>query len=158
MKESGLTMCTMKAALAAGTTTTFSTTGTTLYCIDGEAYSVAAASNVATPTTDVVTGVAFVAVAANYGCVFVFGYNAAGAIKVAQGAITDLDSAGNFILSPEYPPIPADFCPFGELIIQAGSTTVAPGWVFGTSNQASVTGVTYTRNDLMTLKSRPHSS
>jgi hypothetical protein len=42
----------VKVALAAGTTTTISTTGTTTYGINGKAYSKAAITNGATPTTD----------------------------------------------------------------------------------------------------------
>lgn len=148
----GLTMCTSKAALAAGTTTTYSTTGATLYCIKGKAYSVAAKTNAATPTTDINTAAAFVGVDANKGSVFVFGYNAAGAVKVAQGSVEDLDASGNFVIAPNFPALPEDFAPFGYLIIQAGST--ASTWTLGTSNQASATGITYTRQDVMAMPSR----
>ena len=50
------TFCTSKATAAAGTTTTFSTTGATLYCIKGKAFTTSAAANAATPTTDATTG------------------------------------------------------------------------------------------------------
>ena len=44
--------------------------------------------------------------------------------------------------------MPDDFCPFGYLFIKAGSTADATtGWLFGTSNQAGVTGITYSRVD-----------
>lgn len=152
----GALMCTVKAALAAGTTTTYSTTGTTLYCIGGKAYSKAAVTNGATPTTDVNTETAFIGVEANKASVFVFGYNAAGTVKVAQGSVEDLDVSGNFITLPEFPAIPDDFCPFGYLLIQCDST--ASTWTFGSSNQASATGVTYTRQDVMTMPTRPQSS
>jgi hypothetical protein len=150
------TFCTKVAGLAAGTTTTFTTANAIDYCIDGEGYTLAAQTNAATPTTDVNTGAAFVGVAANKGSIFVFGANAAGSVKVAQGTIEDLDSGGNFVRAPEYPPLPADFCPFGELIVQVGSS--GSTWTFGSSNQSGATGVTYTRNNLMMLKSRPHLS
>ena len=55
----GMTMCVVKAGLAAGTTSTISTTGATVYSIDGEAYSVAAKTSAATPTVDAVTNTAF---------------------------------------------------------------------------------------------------
>lgn len=156
----GGTFCTSKAALAAGTTTTFSTTGATLYCIKGKAFSTAAATNAATPTLDGNTGVAFKGVDINKGSVFVHAYNgngtAANAIKVYQGTIVDLDSAGNFLSAPELPMLPDDVCPFAYELIQVASN--GSTWTFGASNQASVTGVTYTRQDIMVLPSRPQLS
>lgn len=148
----GFTGCLSKATLAAGTTTTVSTTGTTVYGINGKAYSAAALSNAATPTTDVVTGAAFVGVAANYGSVFVHGFNAAGALKVAQGTVTALDAAGNFVTAPAFPAFPNDFAPFAYLVIKAGST--ASTWTYGSSNQSGATGITYTRQDLIGMPSR----
>lgn len=149
---SPVTMCMVKAALAAGTTTTISNTGAVVYAINGKAYSVAAMTNAATPTTDGNTGVAFVGVPANYGSIFVHGYNAAGTLMVLQGSVEPLDAGGNFINAPKMPPIPADFCPFAYLVIKAGST--ASTWTYGTSNQSGATGVTYTRQDVCTLPSR----
>lgn len=151
-----LTMCTMKATLAAGTTTTYSTTGTTLYCIGGKAYSKAAVTNGATPTTDATTAAAFVAVGANYGSVFVFGYDSSGTIKVSQGSVVALDASGAFILAPQFPAIPDSVCPFGYLVIKAGST--ASNWTFGSSNLSGATGITYTFVDVMTLPARPQVS
>jgi hypothetical protein len=150
-----LTLCTVKAALAAGTTTTFSTTGATLYCIKGRAYSRAAATNVATPTTDAATGAAFLPVAANQGSVFVFCYDSgASTLRVVQGQVQALDVAGNFILTPQFPGIPDTLCPFGWLVVKAGSTAVG-NWVFGTNNLSGVTGLTYSFSDCMTLPDRP---
>jgi len=149
-----LTLCLMKSALAAGTTTTYTTTGVTHYLIKGKAYSVAAATNAATPTTDVVDGLAFATVSANQGSVYIFGYNATGAIKVAQGAVEALDASGAFILAPQLPVLPDDFCPIGYLVVQAGSTAVGT-WTFGTNNNSGVTGLTYTFGSLGTLPDRP---
>lgn len=156
-----LTLCTMKAALAAGTTTTYSTTGTTLYCIKGRAYSKAAVTNGATPTTDAVTGVAFLplsfpasASVGGQGSVFVFGYDSGGTIRVCQGKVETLDSTGNFINTPQFPGIPDTICPFGWLVVRLGPTAVA-NWTFGTNNLSSVTGVTYSFSDCMTLPDRP---
>lgn len=156
----GATFCTSKAALAAGTTTTFATTGATLYCINGKAYSTAAGSNAATPTVDPNTGVAYKAVGVNKGSVFVHCYDgqaaAANAIKVYQGSIVDLDAGGNFTSAPEFPAIPDSVCPFAYELIQVASNGSA--WTFGASNQSSVTGVTFTRQDVMVLPDRPQLS
>lgn len=156
MDLNGKTFCTKKAGLAAGTTTTFTTANAIDYCIDGEAYTYPAQTNTATPTTDSNTGLAFVGVPINKGSLFVFGVSEGGTLKVVQGTVEDLDAGANFMKAPEYPPLPSDFCPFGELIIKVASN--GSTWTFGSSNQASVTGVTYIRNDLMMLKSRPHVS
>lgn len=158
----GLSMCLIDATLAAGTTTTYSTTGTTHYCIDGKAYTKAAVTNGATPTTDVNTGDTFVAVGADKGCVFVVGYNAAGTVKVAQGEITDLDgtadgASSTFETNPDFPALPADFCPIGYFVIKVGASGAA--WTFGASNLAgppSNTGVSAT--SVCVLPRRPQAS
>lgn len=149
------TFCTMKATVAAGTTSTLSSTGTVYYCINGKAYSHAALSNTATPTTDATTAAAFVPITTNMGAVIVIGFNAAGTLKAAQGGLQALDVAGNFIVSPQFPALPDDFCPIAYQVIKAGATASASGWIFGTSNQASVTGITYAIQDLMTMPGRP---
>lgn len=142
--------------LAAGTTSTLSTTNAVNYCIKGKAYTKAALSNTATPTTDFATGAAFTGVVANKGSVFAVGLNTSGTLKAVQGTITDLDSAGKFVNAPQFGPMPDNFCPFGYIVIKAGSTANATtGWVFGTSNMASVTGITYTFVDVMVLPDRP---
>lgn len=156
-----LSLCTSKAALAAGTTTTFSTTGATLYSIKGKAYSTAAGTNAATPTTDLNTGAAFVGVPANYGSVFVFCYDgqstAANAIKVVQGSIEALDVSGAFKKAPIFPAIPDSVCPFAYLVVKVGST--GSTWTFGSSNLAGPpTGVTLAFQDVMTLPARPQVS
>ena len=157
-----LTMCTSKATAAAGTTTTFSTTGSTLYCIKGKAFTTSAAANAATPTTDAATAATFVAVPVSYGCVFVLCYDgtsttAATAIKVVQGAQQALDASGNFVNAPQFPAIPDTLCPFAYLVTKVGSTGAA--WTFGASNLAGPpTGVTHTFVDIMTLPGRPQVS
>jgi hypothetical protein len=46
--------------------------------------------------------------------------------------------------------------PIGYLVIKAGSTANATtGWIFGTSNMAAVTGITYTFVDVIGLPDRP---
>lgn len=155
MKLSENKFVTTKAGFAAGTTVTFTTANAVLYSLDGEMLSFAAQTNAAQPSTDANTAAAFVGVPINKGCIFIYGVQA-GAIAVVQGPLADLDAGGNFILAPEYPAIPETFVPFAELIIKVGST--GSTWTLGSSNSASVTGVTYTRKDLSVLKSRPHTS
>lgn len=155
----GSTIGPKRATLAAGSTTTLSNTGTMAYTIRGKDYSVSAWSNTATPTTDVNTGAAFTGVVANKGCIFVVGLNAANAMKVAQGTIESLDTAGAFINAPQFPGLPTDFAPVGYIVIKAGSTANATtGWVFGTSNMSGVTGITYTFVDSSILPDRPQIS
>lgn len=157
LQQTPLTVFLGKATLAAGTTTTYSTTGTKDYLIEGKAYSKAAVTNGATPTTDANTALAFVGLTANQGSVFVFGYDASGTIKVAQGTVQALDSAGLFIVAPQFPVIPETICPFGYLVFKGGST-LSGTWTFGTSNLSSVTGATYTFVDIGTLPDRPQIS
>lgn len=157
-----LTMCTMKAALAAGTSASYSTTGTTLFCIKGKAYSKAAVTNGTLPTTDATTGAAFVAQAIGTGSVYVHGFDKDGNIKVSQGSIVTLDATGAFVDLPAFPAIPDTVCPFAyELVRLAPATATTPAvatWTFGTNDQSSVTGVTYARQDVMTLPARPQAA
>lgn len=154
-----LTMCVSKATLAAsGAATTWSTTGATLYAIKGKAYSTAAGSSAASPTSDAAKGTTFASapLAANTGTVFVWAYNGGGtaatAVRVAQGTVEALDVAGNFINAPQFPNMSDDLCPFAYTIVRAGST--ASAWTFGTSNW-NATGITVAHQDLMTLPGRP---
>lgn len=150
----GATFSTTKAGLSAGTTTTYSTTAAVAGNINGKCITaLAAQTNAATPTTDIVTGAAFVGVAASKGSVFVYGVNLAGTVKVCQGDVVDLDGSGAFINAPDFPSLPADFCPFGYELIQCAST--ASTWTFGSSNQSGATGVTYTRVDVNFLPATP---
>lgn len=155
--QQSMTGCLMNAALAAGTTTTISTTGTTHFAIRGKAYSTAAKTNAATPTTDAATGSAFTAVSANNGCVFLVGFDSSGAVKVVQGTITALDSAGAFVLAPQLPNVPDTIAAIGYIVIKCGST--ASNWTFGSSNLSGATGVTYTFVSVaMGLPDRPQIS
>lgn len=146
--------------LIAGSTTTVSTTGAIDYAIKSKGYRKATISNGATPTTDVITGAAFTGVLANKGCIFVVGLNAAGSIVCTQGTITDLDTAGAFKTAAQFGPIPDNFCPIGYVVIKAGSTANnTTGWVFGTSNNSGVTGITYAFVSIMgSLPDRPQIS
>lgn len=159
----GITAASTKATLSAGTTTTITVGADVQFAINGKAYKYTAASNQATPTTDAVTGSAFNALAASKGCVFVVGLNAAGAIKVAQGPIEDLDgaaggSAAVFLKAPQFPTtLPADFCPMGYIVTKVGAS--GSTWTFGSSNLAGPpSNVLHTFVDVHQLPVRPQVS
>lgn len=172
-----VTMCFSKATLAAGTTTTISTTGTTTYAIRGKFYTKTAISNGATPTTDYATGAAFLPIpipatapnlAAGYGSIYTVGLDSAGTVRVIQGTVVPLDANGAFINAPQFGGLGStgsgsaasvnnDFCPIGYIVVKLGATAVAT-WTFGTNNLSSVTGVTYTFVDIATLPDRPQIS
>lgn len=157
-----LTLCTVKAGLAAGTTSTYSTTGTTVYAIKGRACSTAAKANVATPVVDVVDGLPFTPQLPGQGSVYVFGFDAGGTLRVAQGSIEQLDVSGAFITLPQFPIVPDTVCPFGFALVRAAPASaatpaVAP-WLFGTNNLSGVTGVTVAFVDVMTLPERPQAA
>lgn len=150
------TGCAYKATVVAGTTTTITNTGTIYFHIKSKAYSKGAMTNAATPTTDAVTGAAFVPVVTNKGSVFVIGLNKDGTVLCAQGSIEGLDAAGAFINAPQFPVVPDTMAPIAYLVIKAGSTASSAGWIFGTSNNSSVTGITYTFVDVAAgLPDRP---
>ena len=139
-------------ALAAGTTTT-TTFGAIAYRIGAKTYTKAAGSNTATPTTDAVTGSAFVALQIGDACVFVFGLNAAGTLLCAQGPVeSNSDYLGGQV-ALEFPTLPETFCPIGYEVVQVGSTGSA--WTMGVSNQATVTGVTKTFQSVAFLPNQP---
>lgn len=175
-----VTQCLSKVTLAAGTTTTLSSTGTITFAIKGKAYSASALSNTATPTVDFATGAAFIPIpiplsnpglggvpngALGYGSIYVVGLDTTGALRAIQGQITALDVSGNFITAPQFGGLGPEgsgstdnsFCPIGYIIVKLGSTAVAT-WTFGTNNLSSVTGVTYTFVDLISLPDRPQVS
>lgn len=148
---------TTKAGLAVGTTTTLTTANAQEFEIIGKAYKKAATSNEATPTTDFITGAAFVGVQANKGCVFLIGRDVSGNLKAAQGQIVDLDASGSFILGPWFPPPSNDIAPIGYILVKCGST--ASTWTFGSSNFAGPpTGVTFTIVDCQEHPARPQIS
>lgn len=157
----GVTLNTTNAGLAAGTTSTYTTTATTACLIQGKwGTTLAAQTNTATPTTDVNTGAAFVAQTDNTACVYVFGVNAAGAIKVAQGSVVDTETgvtttAGAFKVGPQFPTLPDDFCPLGYVLIRTAPS--ASDWTFGSSNW-DATGVTDAWVNVGQLPLRPQTS
>ena len=170
-----ITMCMVKAGLAAGTTTTLTTTASPasnlIYAIRGKVYTAANLSNTATPTTDWATGIAFNPIpipatapnlAVGYGSIFMVGLDAGGTVRVIQGSIEAMDATPAFIRAPQFGGLGPqgsastdnNFCPIGYIIVKLGSTAVAT-WTFGTNNLSSVTGVTYTFVDVCTIPDRP---
>ena len=90
LDTAGMTMSTANAVFAPGTTSTYSTTNSTAGFINGKwATALTAQTNTASPTTDVNTSAAFTALADDQISVFVWGTNAAGEVKVAQGGIVN---------------------------------------------------------------------
>lgn len=156
-----VTQTTTKAGLGAGTTTTYSTANTVQYSIKGKAYLKTAVANGAVPVTDAVDALPFTAQAfpanaasGGQGSVYVFGFDAAGNIKVAQGTVENLDVQGNFITAPQFPVVPDTIAPFGYMVVKLGPTAVA-NWTFSVNNLSGVTGVTYTFVDIQALPDRP---
>lgn len=159
LAQNPITMALGKSNLFAGTTTTLSTSNAVAYAIRSKAYSLAQQTNTASPTTDANTGEAFVPVPANYGCLFMIGVNAAGSLQAVQGGQLPLDASGAFINAPQFPALPTDFCPIGYLVTKAGPTaSSSPGWTFGSSNWAGVTGVTNTFVSAISVPDRPQIS
>ncbi len=110
-----LTMCLASMTFAEGSTSTISTTGTNAYVIQSFFYSRTALTNQATPTTDLATGNAFIAMpvpgtttglppgvpsaptGGGYACAFTLGFNAAGDLLATQGPIVPLSTSGTFM-------------------------------------------------------------
>ena len=161
LKLRGATINLSNAGLAAGTTTTYSTTATTAHVINGMfGTTLAVQTNTASPTTDVNTGAAFVALTANQATVLVWGVNAAGAIKVAQGSIENTQvgvttTAGDFINTPQFPTLPDDFCPIGYSVHRPSPTGSAftPG-----STAWAASGITSTFKNVCVLPTRPQTT
>lgn len=150
---------TTKAGLTglSGAATTYSTGAAILSAINGKAYSKATVTGGTTPTTDGITGAAFVGLTAGYGSVFVWGVNSAGTVSVCQGSVEKLDVLGAFATAaPTFPPIPDTVAPFGYSVIKAGSTTSGT-WTFGSSNW-NATGITISAQDVLELPDRPQVS
>lgn len=157
-----LTVNLVNAGLVAGTTSTYTTTATTSCVINGQFRTqLTAQTNTASPTTDATTGLAFVPVLTNQATVLLWGINAAGQIRLAQGSIVPTEvgittTVGNFINAPQFPTYPDDFCPIGYQLVRVSPTgaTFTPG-----TTQWAASGITCSviRN-IMTLPARPQTS
>ena len=152
----GATICTTKAGLTAGTTSTYTTTAAVNGAIAGKfVTALSAQTNTATPTTDF-NGDAFTALAASQGCIFVFSITSAGALAIHQGAVEELDDSNAFKVSPSFPAVDLEtYLPFGYVVILNGST--GSSWTFGASNWTA-TGITDNFADISTLPLRPQES
>jgi hypothetical protein len=163
-----------KAIVAAGTTTTITTTNTSTFAIRGKMFTAGPLTNQATPTTDFATGIAFLPIpipatapnlAVGYGSVYAIGFDKGGTLRVIQGTVVATDLTPSFIVAPQFGGLGPqgsgstdnDFCAIGYLVVKLGSTAVAT-WTFGTNNLSGVTGVTYTFVDVATLPDRPQVS
>lgn len=138
-----------------GAATTYSTAALTLqYAIKGLAYAKAQVSGGATPTTDIVTGAAFVPLLASQVCVFVFCFDAAGSVlRVAQGKVFSwLDTSARSVATP-FPVLPDTLCPFAYAVVKNGTT--GSSWVFGTGNWNATGIVIDTPVNVQMLPSAP---
>jgi hypothetical protein len=157
-----LTLGTIKTGLTKGTTSTYTTTVTSAGMINGKyVTTLGAQTNTATPTTDCVTGLPFVALTDNQATVLVIGQTAAGAIQMCQGTIVPTQvgvttTAGDFILAPQFPSLPDDFMVFGYLLVRTAPS--ASDWTAGTSSWTA-TGITASAVvECGTLPDRPQTS
>ena len=151
--------CTTKAGLTAisGQATTTYTTGalTLQYAVGGKSYAKTTITTASAPVLDGVTGLAFPALAANQGRVWVFGVDKDGTVSLSQGSIEALDTAGNFWRAPQFPILPDTSTAFGYVVAKNGSTGSA--FTVGTSNW-SQTGMTVAVVDVLTMPQRPQMS
>lgn len=166
----GGTFCAGDMALAAGTTTTLTLGAAKDYCIRGLAHTQATTTNVQQATTDYVTGLAPDFILPGYGAVFVIGSNdtESTTLKIIQGPVAALGpnsaayTPGSFLLAPQFPSIPDDFCPFGYVVVKVATDFTAAGYKFGTSNvtatgaqSGATTAHANTFTSVMVLPARP---
>jgi hypothetical protein len=160
-QSNALTLSLANAGLSAGTTSTYSSAATTECIINGKwGTTLAAQTNTASPTTDANTGAAFVALTDNQISVFVWGVTADGAIAVCQGSVQDTATGvtttpGTVHTAPQFPTLPADFCPLAYTLIQTAPS--AATWTFG-SGEWAATGITDTWVNVAVLPDRPQIS
>lgn len=142
-----------------GAATTVSTTGTPAYMYQGRIKASTNQSGGATPTTDIATGAAFVALtgataALGTGCVFVFGWDSSAptVFSVAQGPVVKTLDVVNGAAVYEFPAIPDTFVPVAYVTIDyIGSTS----WTFGTNNWNATTVTIGTVVNIGLLPTRP---
>ncbi len=167
LQQVPLTLNHVNAGCAAGTTTTLTTTANTVCSIAGKfATALASGNNQAIPAVDVVTGVAPVtlvstAAAGGQAAAIVFGINNAGAIKICQGPATPTElgvttTAGAFILAPQFPTIPDDFCPIAYTVVRTSPTGAS--FTAGTTSWTASGITTATFRNISTLPARPQIS
>jgi len=155
----GLTVNFVNAGFVAGTTSTYTTTVTTAFAINGKfGTTLGAQTNTASPTLDANTGVAFPAVLADNCACLVWGTTLAGAIAVCQGpsvatAAGVTTTVGAFIAAPQFPALPENFCPMAYQIVRVSPT----GATFTTGTTSwTASGITCTTmKNISTLPDRP---
>lgn len=145
----------------AGTTNTFTTTVASTCAIKGKFTTALGVltNSATTPTTDANTGLAFPAILPNYAAAVVFGVNAAGTLKAVQGAVTPTETGvtttvGAFILAPQFPTIPDDFCPIAYTIVRVAPSGTT-GFTLGTTSWAASSMSCTTFKNICTLPDRP---
>jgi len=137
--------------LLAGTTTTYNVANAASCVINGKFTTVlGSGATTAAPTVDINTGLAFVTVADDKGCVLVAGVDAGGDLRVAQGEIKDLEEGTLvFKIAPPFPAIPDDFCPIGYVIVKNDSGS---DYIHSSTSWSAI-DVTFV--DISMLPSRP---
>lgn len=149
----GLNICLGNAALAAsGANVNYATTNAVVFSVKGRAYSKAAITATAVPTTDPLTGKPFVPLTANTQSRFVFALDAAGVVAVIQSTVEAMTDKGATIRKPNFPPVPDTHTAIGYVDVVAGPT--AGTWTFGVNNW-NATGITATAVSVVTLPDRP---
>ncbi len=152
-----LNFCTTKAGLGVGTTSTLTTANASLYSIGGRAYAKAATADMATPTVDEETGLAFPAIQPGFAAAIVVGFDNAGALQAVQGPQVALSAAGALVSPPAFPQVPDDMAAVGYVIVAV--TAAGAAWTMGVSNFAGPPAdTTFTFDDVMVLPSRPQLS
>jgi hypothetical protein len=152
----------VSAAAVAGTTSTFTSTVTTAGIIAGKfVTTLGAQTNAATPTTDATTGAAFNALAPNQACTIVFGQNAAGTLKMAQGPIIATatgvtTTVGAIVNAPQFPALPNDFLPLAYTVVRTAPS--ASAWTPGTSSWTASGVSASTFQNIGQLPARPQAS
>lgn len=147
--------CTTSGLLTAtGAETVHDTTVTIAYSVNGKALTKTAITDGATPTSDIVTGAAFVAFGPSQGTVVVWCLNSSGTVRCAQGTIESWDGT-TFASAPKFPNIPDSLTPFAYQVLKASSTASAV--TFGTSNW-NATGFTNAIVNVHELPDRPQVS
>lgn len=162
LKNRGLTLNQASAVVTLPGGGALHSTGATTNCvIDGRfATGVTAITTAGLPATDAVTGVAFVAMAANRATILVFGQPLAGGspLLVAQGSVEVTAPgvgavAGAFITHPQLPSLPDNFCPLAYVVVRTAPDAAA--WTAGTSNWNATGVTTGTVRNVHTLPRRP---
>ena len=155
----GLTINFTNAGFVAGTTSTYTTTATTAFAINGKfGTTLAAQTNTASPTLDANTGVAFPAILADNCAVLVWGTTLAGVIALCQGPSVALapgvtTTVGAFIAAPQFPALPDNFCPMAYQIVRVSPTGAT--FTAGTTSWTA-SGITCTTmKNIATLPDRP---